>query len=52
MKPGSSGEHDPSRSQVIVAGAGTGKTHRLVRRWLEIVLGRAPGREIAWSSLV
>ncbi|PRQ05486.1 UvrD-helicase domain-containing protein [Enhygromyxa salina] len=34
---------DPSRSVVLVASAGTGKTWRLVRRYLRIIAGPGPG---------
>ena len=41
---------DPSRSVVLVASAGTGKTWRLVRRYLWIVAGARPGTREPWAT--
>ncbi|NVB38481.1 UvrD-helicase domain-containing protein [Pseudenhygromyxa sp. WMMC2535] len=42
---------DPTRSVVLVASAGTGKTWRLVRRYLRIIAGEGPdGGGSAWAS--
>lgn len=40
---------DPERSVVLVASAGTGKTWRLVRRYLWIVAGARPGTREPWA---
>ncbi|MFV8750007.1 UvrD-helicase domain-containing protein [Nannocystaceae bacterium ST9] len=41
---------DPRRSVVLVASAGTGKTWRLVRRYLWIVAGARPGTREPWAT--
>jgi ATP-dependent helicase/nuclease subunit A len=42
---------DPTKSVILVASAGTGKTWRLVRRYLRIIAGEGPGSdgEGAWA---
>ena len=40
---------DPTRSVILVASAGTGKTWRLVRRYLRIIGGRDPATGEAWA---
>ena len=40
---------DPTRSVVLVASAGTGKTWRLVRRYLRIIATLDPSRGTAWA---
>ncbi len=41
---------DPRRSVVLVASAGTGKTWRLIRRYLWIVAGARPGSREPWAT--